>query len=122
MPSPRRLEKISNLLKEEIAAILDREIDVPEEILLTVTRVIVSSDSHYGDVFVSILGGGPASMREILGKNIYHIQQKLNRRVRMRPVPKIRFFLDESEMRREGIEKALSALKDETGYQAEEAL
>jgi ribosome-binding factor A len=46
-----------------------------------------------------------------LFKKIYIIQQSLNRRLRMRPVPRIRFTLDEEELRREKVERSLAALK-----------
>ena len=51
------------------------------------------------------------SALEILKKNIYHIQQAVNRRMRTRPVPKITFHIDEEEERRERVEHSLAKLK-----------
>ena len=48
---------------------------------------------------------------EILRKKVYHIQQILNKKIRMRPVPKIRFEIDQEEFRREQVEKSISDLK-----------
>ena len=47
MASLRRLEKLNMLLKEELARIIDREVDFPAGTLVTITRVETSSDMHY---------------------------------------------------------------------------
>lgn len=111
MVSSRRLEKLNILLQEEIAKILEEELEFPEGNLVTVTRVSISSDVYYGVVFISVLGENPQKCLEKLAKNTRHIQQLLNRRLRIRPVPKIRFVVDGGEMKREAIEKSLAELK-----------
>ena len=115
MPSPRRIEKLNLLLQEEVAKILDREVEVPEGTMLTVTRVGISSDGHYAAVFVSLLGTSPKKALENIKKNVYTVQQALNRRVKMRPVPKIHFEVDEGEFQREKVERSLAKLKQEGG-------
>jgi len=109
--SERRRKKINQLLREEIAEILDREIEFPEKTLVTVTRAEISPDGYYAAIYISVLGDSPEKTLEILASNVYHIQQLLNRRIRMRPVPKIRFAVDEEEKRREIVEKSISELK-----------
>lgn len=111
MATGRRLEKINMLLQEELARVLDRESEFRDDALVTVTRVETSPDLHYAAVHVSIFEKEPNRTLEILGKNVYTIQQILNRRLRMRPVPKIRFEIDEGEMKREVVEKSLAELK-----------
>lgn len=111
MASPKRIEKLNILLQEEIAKILDEELEFPEGNLVTVTKVSISPNAHYAIVSVSVLGKDPRKCLENLSKSIYHIQQLLNRRLRMRPVPKIRFVIDEGELKREAVEKSLAELK-----------
>jgi ribosome-binding factor A len=112
MSSARRIEKINILIKEELARIIDREIELPAGIFLTITRVGTSQDLHYSNVFVSVLGDiKEKDILDILEKNVYSIQQMLNRKLRMRPVPRIKFLIDEEELRREKIEKSLAELK-----------
>ena len=111
MATERRIEQISILLKEELSKIIDREIEFPGETLVTVIRVEISPDKHYAAVLVSLLGEQPRKALEILQKNVYNIQKLLNRKVRMRPVPKIHFGLDREELKREGVEKSLADLK-----------
>ena len=111
MASERRIEKLNIFLKEEFASILARESEVREEALVTVTRVEVSPDLLHAAVYLSILDTAPERVLEKLNKNVYHIQQILNKRLRMRPVPKIRFLIDAEEIKREKIEKSLAELK-----------
>ena len=108
MTAPRRIEKINMLLKEVLAGIIDREVEFPQGSLVTLTRVSVSSDGRYASAFFSAFGVSQDAMLELLKKNMYTIQQLINKKLRMRPVPQIHFALDEDEMRREGVEKAVS--------------
>ena len=98
------------LLKEELAGIIDREVEFPQGSIVTLTRAAVSSDGRYAAVFFSTLGASPDAALELLQKNLYTIQQLVNKKLKMRPVPQIRFLPDEEEMRREGVEKTLSGL------------
>ncbi len=111
MPTERRREKIENLLREELSRILDRAIEFPDATLVTVTRVSMSSDGHYANAYVSILGNKPAAALEILKKNIYHIQKTVNRRIQIRPVPKLTFKIDKDEFLREKVERSVTGLK-----------
>ena len=111
MASTRRIEKLNMLFQEELAKILDRDLDIPEGNMLTVTRVLISPDAQYAAVFVSVLGAKPKEVLDILVKNVYNIQQTLNARIRMRPVPKIHFELDKNEFEREKVERSLAKLK-----------
>lgn len=111
MASPRRIEKIDNLIREEIAAIVDRELEFPEGTLVTITRAETSPDLHYVIIFVSIMGGSAARSQEILEQHTRTLQQILNKKLRIRPVPKIRFSPDLHEQHRERVEQSLAELK-----------
>ena len=111
MASPRRIEQLSVFLKEEVSKIIDRELEFPEGCLVTLTRMVISKDSRYATIFLSVLGGIETEVLAVFEKNIYPIQQMLNRAVRMRPVPQIRFLPDIAEDRRERVEKSLAELK-----------
>lgn len=98
------------LLSEEISKIIDRDFEFPNT-LVTITRTQASDDLYYGTVYVSIFGEAPDEALALLNKKIYNIQQKLNKRMRIRPVPKIHFEIDFDEVKRETVEKSLSELK-----------
>lgn len=111
MPKVPRGEKLNMLLRDELGNIIDREIEFPQSSMVTLTHVVTSSDLRYATVFLSVLNGENTHVLEILEKNVYHIQQRLNKALRMRPVPRIRFAIDEEEMRRETLERSLAGLK-----------
>lgn len=112
----KRLEQINELIKEELSKILDRMIEFPAGTLVTLTRVEVSEDKWYANAYVSCLPTHDGDIQDgevlkIVEKNIYAIQQALNKKLRMRPVPKIRFLIDKAEKKRERIEELLSDLE-----------
>ena len=115
MANARRIEKINILIREVVSAILYRDLSSPEGIMVTVTRVETSEDIHYATIFISVFGGEEDQEKNIiteLSRSAGLIQHQLNRKLRMRPVPKITFAIDREEKRRERIEKLLS---DEAG-------
>ena len=92
-----RLKKVNELIKQEVGDLVARELDLSREILITVTKAVVSPDLRYADILVSVL---PAEKKlstlRSLNKNVYSLQQKLNKKLTMKPVPKIRFELDKT--------------------------
>ena len=110
MASARRIEKISILLREVIAAILERDVSFPPGILVTVTRVEATPDLYYATAYVTVLGSGEAEGEALgqLKRETAAVQRALNRKLRMRPVPRISFAIDQAEKRRERVEKLLS--------------
>ena len=110
MANARRIEKVNILLRELIAEILKRELQFPDGVLVTVTRVVTSQDMHYADVLISVLGADSEeeSILAELTRNVGEVQHLMNRRVRMRPVPRITFKIDREEKKRERIEKILA--------------
>jgi len=78
---------------------------------VTFTRVEISSDIRYGDIyFTTIPDDAQAQVAEVLNKNIFTIQQFLNKRLRMRPVPQIRFHIDKMEQEARKIDKIIEGL------------
>lgn len=110
----KRLQRVNQLIKKEISQLLLQEIEFPQDVLVTITRVETSADLRNCNVWISVF---PEEKRktilEILNKNIYILQQKLNKRLRMKPLPRIK-FLEERKTREAGrIEEILEKLKRE---------
>ncbi|MDD5606559.1 MAG: 30S ribosome-binding factor RbfA [Candidatus Pacebacteria bacterium] len=109
----RRIEKINELLKREIGRIFSQELDFAN-ILITITRVDTSSNFIQAKTYISIF---PEKEREkvfsYLNKNIYFFQQILNKRLKIRPVPKLIFEVEKQVQEAGRVEKTLEALKKE---------
>lgn len=67
-------------------------------VFMTCTRVEISPDGLYANMyFVTVPRSANTQALEALRGNIFSIQQALNKRLRMRPVPKLRFLIDRTE-------------------------
>ncbi len=87
-----RKEKVDSLIQRELNNIILKEIDIYPGILLTITRVEVSSSLFDASIFISVVPDDRfEEVESLLNRNIYNIQQILNKRLKMRPVPKITF-------------------------------
>lgn len=105
----RRIEQVNDLIREELGKIIDRDVELPERSLVTVTRVVTSPDLHYADVFLSITPH--AKEKEALTvfeQEVGALQHQLNRKLRMRPVPRIKFLIDIEQKRADRIEQLLA--------------
>ena len=90
--STRRIEKINKLLAQEVARLFLTEIDFPEGIFVTVGSIDTTPDLKYADVLVAIIPDSKTgTVLNIIRKKIYKVQKALDRRLQMRPVPKLRF-------------------------------
>ena len=94
MPVSRRIEKINKLLAREVANLFLTELDLPPEVIVTVVGVDTSPDLNYANVLISILPQEKTgSILTSIRKKIYKIQKMIDRRLEMRPVPKIKFSM-----------------------------
>ncbi len=90
-----RVKKVNELIKQEVGDLIARELDLSRKILVTVTKADVSPDLRHADILISVLPSEKKlSTLRSLNKNVYSLQQKLNKKLTMKPVPKIRFKLD----------------------------
>ncbi|MCK5475557.1 MAG: 30S ribosome-binding factor RbfA [Candidatus Pacebacteria bacterium] len=93
----QRILKVNKLIKQEIGKIISSEINFPMDIMVTVMKVEVSKDLRYADVFISILPFEKGEeIQGLLKENMYDIQKTLNKKLFMKPLPRIRFCIDES--------------------------
>lgn len=91
----RRSEKLNELIRRELAAIIAREFDVAPTTFITITEVSVSPNTEIARGYISIYP-------DVIRNNVFtglanrtgEFQALLNKRLGMRPVPKIVFVLD----------------------------
>jgi len=109
-----RIEKVNSLLEHEIGKILLKDFAFSPEILVTLTRVSVTANLIEAKAYVSVFPETKAEgIINALNKSVYDIQYKINRTLRMRPIPRIR-FVKETEISKAGrIEELLVKAKIE---------
>lgn len=93
-----RSRKIEIDLKHEIGFIINTKIKDPRIGFVTLTDVRLSSDFHYLDVFVSVMGddGTIDSTMKVLKQCNGFIKKNIKDRFKLRVIPEIRFIYDKS--------------------------
>ncbi|MFH1780641.1 MAG: 30S ribosome-binding factor RbfA [Candidatus Nealsonbacteria bacterium] len=109
-----RIQQVNKLIKKELGQIILREGDFSKDVLVTITRVEATHNLIDAKIYISVLPESQFQrVLETLGRHIFHLQQALNKRLRMRPIPKI-IFIEEKETAQAGkIEQLLQEIKDQ---------
>jgi len=112
MADSQRIKRVNELIKRELGTIILKQVDYPKDLLLTLTKVECSSGLRDAKIWVSVMPENKATwILNILQRNIYHIQKTLDKRLKMRPVPKIRFLKQEKMGDTERIDEILDKIK-----------
>jgi ribosome-binding factor A len=95
----RRIERVNELIKEEIATLLRRETQDPRlGSMISITAVETSRDLRNALVRVSIMGSEEETQQAMAG--LRHaagfLRRELSARIRIRQVPSLAFRLDTS--------------------------
>ncbi|OCG01246.1 ribosome-binding factor A [Gilliamella sp. wkB178] len=95
-----RSSRVGHELQKEIAIILQREIKDPRLGMVTVSGVDISRDLAYAKVFVTFLNDDDPEIVEqglqVLNDAKGYIRTLIGKAMRLRIIPEIKFFYDES--------------------------
>ncbi|MBN2029020.1 30S ribosome-binding factor RbfA [bacterium] len=93
-----RSRRISELLKSEISDIIGKRLKDPLVGFVTITDVVLSDDLRIAKVYFSVLGDADKKRDSLKGleRARAFIQNELGSRVRLRYLPVLHFYLDES--------------------------
>jgi len=109
-----RVAQVQRLMKEELSKILFREVEMPEGAVVTLTRVDASPNLQQAKVYISVVPDEKGKdVLRVLKQSIYDIQQDLNEKLVMRPVPKIQWMLETATAEAQRIEELLDRIKKE---------
>lgn len=112
----RRSGRVDDLLRGEIARIIQQEVKDPRRGLTTVSSVRVSNDLSHAEVLLSVLGEDEdreESVETIRNARGF-IRSQLARSVRLRRVPELHFELDRGAEHSQRISDLLESLHDDT--------
>ncbi len=108
----KRIERVNQLIKKELSQIILREIDFPCDILVTLTRIDTSPNLIESKVFLSVMPESRfAEILRILNSQIYRLQQALNKRLKMRPIPRIMFRQEKETPKAGRVEEILEKIR-----------
>lgn len=98
MASEGRQKRVGELVREEIARIIQTDLKDPRIGFTSVMAVRMSPDLRYANVYVSLLGSDSEKKSSLVGlqRSTGWIRREIGKRLRLRFTPEIRFFEDTS--------------------------
>jgi ribosome-binding factor A len=111
----RRLDRLAGQIQEEISDILFRRIKDPRIGFVSVTQVKITADLSLASVYVSVMGSAEDARRSmdcLLGAASF-IRSELGKRLRIKRVPELRFFRDDSSERGARIDSIIRHLRED---------
>lgn len=109
-----RKQKLDSLLHQKIAEIIQKRLDAPLDILITIVKVDTSPDLENVKIFFSVL---PDEKKDealkFLIKNSKEIKKNLAKELELKKIPKLKFKFEETEKKAQEIEQLLDSLKKE---------
>ena len=118
-----RVEKVQELMKQEISQIILRELKDPRIGFVTVTSVECTGDLREAKVYVSLMGN-EAQVKAYwsgLNSSLGFIRRKIGKRIRLRVTPELSFALDKSLDYSAHIQELLLKIKAEDEAKAKDS-
>ena len=114
MPSTRP-SRVGDQIRSELADLIAREVHDPGVGFLTITHVVLTPDLGTARVYYTSLGDERARREtaRALGRASSFLRRQIGRRLRLKRVPELQFFYDESIERHDRIERILQDLRSE---------
>lgn len=92
----RRMEKVNMEIRKQLSDIIYSEIDNPHIGMLSITRVMTSSDLRESRVYISLLEDkNREEVVDTLNKMAHFLRKKLSMRLRLKTLPQLIFFYDD---------------------------
>lgn len=98
-PVSGRNVRLADQIQKDLAALIQREIDVSSAGLITLTGVDLSADYAHAKVHFTVLGAEPEVATEILNAKAGWLYSQLFKVLHIHTVPTLRFFYDDHVVR-----------------------
>ena len=114
MSKEHRMEQVDELMRNYIAEYISKELELPEDCFVTITKVKTTPDLKEAIVYTSVL---PYDQHElvinILNKVHGRIQNEISGRIEFKHTPKLTFELDNQEEKASKIDDLLDEIDKE---------
>lgn len=94
--SNQRNRRVAEQIRQELAAILQREMKDPRVAGVTFTACDVTTDLEHAKVWFTLYGGDTEAARQGLTRAAGFLRSELAQRMQLRTVPKLSFVYDAS--------------------------
>lgn len=112
MSDHHRVQRLNQLLLEELSRVIRRELDDPRVASVTVTGVDCTPDLRHADVYVRTLHEEPTAEEAVEGLEGAEgfLRGVLGRELHLRRIPELRFEVDRTLERAQRIESLLDQI------------
>lgn len=111
----QRASRVGDQIQAELASLLTREVHDPGIGFLTITSVKVSPDLQQARVYYTTIGDDKAKRESAraLNRATPFLRRQVGQRLRLKRVPELTFFYDESIEKGDRVERILQELQAE---------
>jgi ribosome-binding factor A len=116
-----RIERINNLIRQEVSALLQREVKDPRlGDFIAVTEVATSPDLKYAKIFVSRISNEEDRKETLKAFEAASgfLRKELMKSLRLRRIPELVFFWDDSIERGDRLLRLIDQVNAESGTDA----
>jgi ribosome-binding factor A len=117
----RRTERLASVIRQEVAMMILRDLSDPRiKFAPSITRVEVTDDLGFADIFVTIMGtkGEQTAALNALKHAAGMMRQKLGKMIEIRTIPFLRFQIDEGQKKEIEMLEILHKLEVERAEEA----
>lgn len=108
----KRSQRLSILLREEVADIVMRKVKDPRVGFVTVTDVEMSEDLKNAKIYISVYEGDRDQTLEILNSAKGLIRNEISKRLKVKFIPTVEFRIDKSIDHGDRIDELLRNIKE----------
>jgi ribosome-binding factor A len=111
----RRSRKLSEQIRTDLSWIIENRLKDPNKGFLTLTYVKLSSDLKLASVYYTVLGEEETrkTTQEVLNRSISFLRHELRDKLKVRYLPELRFFYDNTFDYSQKISNLMSKIHDE---------
>jgi len=116
-----RASRVGDQIQAELASLLTRQVHDPGIGFLTITQVKLSPDLQQARVYYTSIGDDKAKRESAraLDRATPFLRRQVGQRLRLKRVPELTFFYDESSEQGDRVERILQELKTERAARPE---
>lgn len=115
MPSDIRLKRIQDQIRRVLTEIIESKVNDPRIQGVYITDISVDRELDFANVYVSALGGAEQAEEILQGlqKASGFLRYSLSQEIKLRVMPKLRFYWDDTPERADRIELLLEEIREE---------
>lgn len=107
------MEKFNEVLKEELAMLICKEIDLPKGILATIKGIAIDKKLIRAEIFVSVIPQKETEfVMNVLNAKANFLHQLLNDKIRVRRIPRLKFMPESNLPESQKVSNILDEISD----------